>query len=706
MKALIQKILVVCLMVTGVAGNAWGADARWTNGGTFTSSITLNESVTIPTGKTVTINGDLYIKPNGKSNINLTVNGTLKVGGSIYLQKYSYTEYIVITKYTYGNLINNGTIESTNIDIQNEDNTFTNNGTLTATGNVTNGGTFTSNGTMTANSISNSDNFTNNGTLTATGNVTNGGTFTSNGTMTANSITNSKNKSFTNKGPLTILGNLENNGTLTSSKDLKIPSSLTGNGTIDMTGATNPKLTVGSANSTITVKMGNNAQISANSGDLKLGSVTVGTNSSIHTAGSLTTTGGTIGGNTSLSIGKDFTNGSTLVVSDALDIPGNFTNNGTVTIQDVTFVVGTFSDDSNNNLVSGGNIVNNGTININTSSTAVANGDFGYMVSNNLTNEGTINLNSGYIKADNDVSLNEGSYLNFKSGDSGVLVYGDMAQRGGVFEDDADIKLSNNATGIIVVAGTYTDESNGTFDHHPWGHDSDGENKMWVDDDFSLAANIYDYQGIGSLIIVRNDADMWRKNGVFRDEVETLTQKILETLPIELVYFRAQQDDGNVEFAWQTASELNNDYFTIEYSFNAVDFEELAIVAGAGTTTEEQNYQYTELSAKHNGTVYYRLKQTDYDGEYSYSNTVAVKFGERQAYDSQVNFTVYPNPSTDYIVIGGGEYQSVKFVSATGAVLGVEVSKAMHSVSNLPSGVNFVVIETVDGEVVKTIVKK
>ena len=129
-------------------------------------------------------------------------------------------------------------------------------------------------------------------------------------------------------------------------------------------------------------------------------------------------------------------------------------------------------------------------------------------------------------------------------------------------------------------------------------------------------------------------------------------------------------------------------------------------MAGAGTTTEEQNYQYTDFYAKHNGTVYYRLKQTDYDGEYSYSNTVAVKFGGKQDYDSQVNLAVYPNPSADYIVIGGGEYRSVKFVSATGAVLGVEVSKAMHSVSNLPSGVNFVVIETVDGEVVKTIVKK
>lgn len=179
-----------------------------------------------------------------------------------------------------------------------------------------------------------------------------------------------------------------------------------------------------------------------------------------------------------------------------------------------------------------------------------------------------------------------------------------------------------------------------------------------------------------------------------------------DLLPIELTYFVANQSKDNVEFAWQTASEKDNDYFTIEYSFNAVDFEELAIVAGAGTTTEEQNYQYTDFYAKHNGTVYYRLKQTDYDGEYSYSNTVAVKFGGKQDYDSQVNLAVYPNPSADYIVIGGGEYRSVKFVSATGAVLGVEGSKAMHSVGNLPSGVNFVVIETADGEVVKTIVKK
>ncbi len=695
MKALIQKILVVCLMVAGVAGEALGKSGNIS--GSY-DNLTIDGNATINEGVTVTVTGNLYIKPNGKSNINLTVNGTLKVGGSIYLQKYSYTEYIVITKYTYGNLINNGTIESTNIDIQNEDNTFTNNGTLTATGNVTNGGTFTSNGTMTANSISNSDNFTNNGTLMAKGNVTNGGTFTSNGTMTANSITNNKNKSFTNKGPLTILGNLENNGTLTSSKDLKIPSSLTGNGTIDMTGATNPKLTVGSANSTITVKMGNNAQISANSGDLKLGSVTVGTNSSIHTAGSLTTTGGTIGDNTSLSIGKNFTNGSTLTLNENLDVPGDFTNNGTITIQDVSFRVGSYDD--NNMAVSdaGGDVVNNGTININTSQASANNGDYAYLISKNLTNNGTINLNSGYVETKEDLTLNLDSKINYQSGTSGILVYGDMFQDGSgiidIFTDNAKIRISDDAEGMLVVAGTYKDE--GWREDHPWKLDESSSENIGIPSNFNLAVNSYDYAGAYGLVpddIVKG----WQNNGVFADNVETLTKQIQETLPIELVYFRAQQDDGNVEFTWQTASELNNDYFTIEYSFNAVDFEELAIVAGAGTTTETVDYQYTEFSANYTGTVYYRLKQTDYDGEFSYSDMIALTFAEKD-FDEEISaIIVYPNPATDIINVDG-QFERIAVCDFQGRVLSVAPKgEKTLNVSNLPSGTYYVKVTT-EGE--------
>lgn len=179
-----------------------------------------------------------------------------------------------------------------------------------------------------------------------------------------------------------------------------------------------------------------------------------------------------------------------------------------------------------------------------------------------------------------------------------------------------------------------------------------------------------------------------------------------DLLPIELTYFVANCSRGNVEFTWQTASELNNDYFTIEYSLDAMEFEALATIAGAGTTTEEQNYQYTDFSAPESGTVYYRLKQTDYDGNYTYSDMVAVVFDKKQVIENPVNFVVYPNPASDYVTISGGEYQSVKFLSADGRVLKVEDAQNTHSVANMPNGVIYLVISTENGEVSKTLVKK
>ncbi len=675
MKALIQKILVVCLMVTGVAGNAWGADETWT-----TTTISSDRKV----------DGNLTIKPKDGKDVAVTIapNVKLVVEGNLILDRYN--DGWLIPDYYYGQLIVNGNLEVRgNIVINYGSNTFTNNGTLTATGNVTNGGTFTSNGTMTANSISNSDNFTNNGTLTAKGNVTNGGTLTSNGTMTANSITNNKNNSFTNKGPLTILGNLENNGTLTSSKDLKIPSSLTGSGTIDMTGATNPKLTVGSANSTITVKMGNNAQVSANSGDLKLGSVTVGANSSISTPGSLTTTGGTIGNNTSLSIGKNFTNGSTLTLAgeDNIVFAGNLINNGNMTIP--------------NNLIVEGNITNNGTITMNGGVLRV-----GTKESDGKVKSGTGNL-----------TLNEDSSLLFGNNggkESLIEVGGNL-----IGDEEAYIKSSNGGKGKLAVVGTYYDYVDEQDVYHPdWGVSVDRlllgtiiglDFELKDNPNVFLSANRYELPDIsGSLINDILDALGWTDtDGKIRDilnnksinsgNLNEILQEISEALPIELVYFRAQQDDGNVEFTWQTASELNNDYFTIEYSLNAIDFEELAIVAGSGTTTETVDYQYAELSANYSGTVYYRLKQTDYDGNFTYSDMIALTFAEKKFDENISTYVVYPNPATDIINVKG-QFEQIAVCDFNGRVLAVaSQGENTLNVSNLPSGTYYVKVTT-EGE--------
>jgi hypothetical protein len=94
-------------------------------------------------------------------------------------------------------------------------------------------------------------------------------------------------------------------------------------------------------------------------------------------------------------------------------------------------------------------------------------------------------------------------------------------------------------------------------------------------------------------------------------------------LPIELLYFNAFPKNGWVELNWATASELNNNYFTVERSADGFNWEEVLQTPGAGTTTLQSNYTKFDTRPL-SGLSYYRLKQTDMDGKFSYSNIVSV----------------------------------------------------------------------------------
>jgi len=112
-------------------------------------------------------------------------------------------------------------------------------------------------------------------------------------------------------------------------------------------------------------------------------------------------------------------------------------------------------------------------------------------------------------------------------------------------------------------------------------------------------------------------------------------------LPIELTDFTASPNGNKVDLTWVTASERNNDYFTIEKTKDGQSFEFVAEVNGAGNSTSMLHYASVDTKP-YKGLSYYRLKQTDFNGAYSFSNLVAVEFLGSTAFD----FNVYPNPST------------------------------------------------------------
>jgi hypothetical protein len=93
--------------------------------------------------------------------------------------------------------------------------------------------------------------------------------------------------------------------------------------------------------------------------------------------------------------------------------------------------------------------------------------------------------------------------------------------------------------------------------------------------------------------------------------------------PIELISFAAFPHSEGVQLEWITASELNNDYFTIERSQSGEGFEPVNTVRGAGTKSNQSKYSLLDSNPLA-GTSYYRLKQTDFDGKSTYSDLVEV----------------------------------------------------------------------------------
>ncbi|MCA0387839.1 MAG: T9SS type A sorting domain-containing protein [Bacteroidetes bacterium] len=112
--------------------------------------------------------------------------------------------------------------------------------------------------------------------------------------------------------------------------------------------------------------------------------------------------------------------------------------------------------------------------------------------------------------------------------------------------------------------------------------------------------------------------------------------------PVELSAFTATQSGNKVALQWITETETNNMGFEIERRYKHGDWKTIAFSKGSGTSTRKIFYGYDDYEAKAPAILYYRLKQIDYDGRFSYSSEVEVILGEvPENYSINQN---YPNP--------------------------------------------------------------
>ena len=121
-------------------------------------------------------------------------------------------------------------------------------------------------------------------------------------------------------------------------------------------------------------------------------------------------------------------------------------------------------------------------------------------------------------------------------------------------------------------------------------------------------------------------------------------------LPVELVDFYGLSMPQENLLNWQTASEMDNDYFTIYRSFNGVDFEPIGTVDGVGNSTTLNAYTFTDRDIR-TGTTYYQLTQVDIDGTSIQSEMIALN---RSQVDTGL-LGVYPNPTQNTVNV---EYNS------------------------------------------------
>ena len=94
-------------------------------------------------------------------------------------------------------------------------------------------------------------------------------------------------------------------------------------------------------------------------------------------------------------------------------------------------------------------------------------------------------------------------------------------------------------------------------------------------------------------------------------------------VPVELTSFTANNIEDKITLSWATATEKNNQGFDIERSRDNKTFTKIGNVPGRGTTTDRQSYSYVDNSSS-GGKLYYRLKQIDFNGSFSYSKTIEV----------------------------------------------------------------------------------
>lgn len=199
------------------------------------------------------------------------------------------------------------------------------------------------------------------------------------------------------------------------------------------------------------------------------------------------------------------------------------------------------------------------------------------------------------------------------------------------------------------------------------------------------------------------NAYMWEPTGMAIDATgqlyiadriaSNIRSLALGTLPVTLQWFTATKANKGGLLNWQTATEVNSDYFMVERSNGDENFTTISKVYAKGNSTQKQDYNFTD-NTPFNGINYYRLKQVDKDGKYAYSVTRVINFLK------DIGISVYPNPAKDVLVVHGlpatGNTQIAIF-SLAGSKIATGIAAGENytvNIKNLAAGTYYVKVES------------
>ena len=185
-------------------------------------------------------------------------------------------------------------------------------------------------------------------------------------------------------------------------------------------------------------------------------------------------------------------------------------------------------------------------------------------------------------------------------------------------------------------------------------------------------------------------------NGFGAHTIQFLAEGV--PLPVTLSSFTASLVNNQNQLKWTTASETNNAGFEVQSSQDGASFNKIGFVASkASNSSSSLSYTFQDKSATA-GTTYYRLKQLDFDGKFTYSDIKAVN---NQFAASEV--TVFPNPTTDFVAVGGLDMDgvTVDLFNSNGKKVNVSLDGSKVAMSGLPAGIYLLKVSK-DGKLVKT----